>query len=174
MTKARRVESVLAVLVLGLFAQLHGAEVEKELEGIKKKIAKEKQAIKDLQKETRDRTKAMQELQFEFLQAQQGFAATLLSNLLPTAAIAGTVGGTAISTPTIQIPHPAGGGPQVDLSRQAQVSAARDRGVTQAQMGTLIDLTRQMIRVLHSIAGDRQHPEAQHQRRTSSAVMDTV
>ncbi|MBI2360408.1 MAG: peptidoglycan DD-metalloendopeptidase family protein [Deltaproteobacteria bacterium] len=63
MTKARRVESVLAVLVLGLFAQLHGAEVEKELEGIKKKIAKEKQGISTVQKKEGSVLKGLQRIE---------------------------------------------------------------------------------------------------------------
>lgn len=50
-------------------------------------------AIEDLQKQVNDRNNAFAELSFSFLQTQQGFAANLLSNLLPIGAIGNTVAG---------------------------------------------------------------------------------
>lgn len=65
MTRARRVGSVLIALVLGLVAGLHGAEVEKELEGIKKKIAREKQGISKVQRKEGSVLKGLQRIEEE-------------------------------------------------------------------------------------------------------------
>lgn len=65
MIRARRVGSVLIVLVLGLVAGLHGAEVEKELEGIKKKIAREKQGISKVQRKEGSVLKGLQRIEEE-------------------------------------------------------------------------------------------------------------
>jgi hypothetical protein len=105
-----------------------------------------------------------------------GFAGTLLSNLLPTSSVAGTVGGGAITTPTGDIVGPAGFAtaahqrPGQDLSAAVQAKAA-GRGATQSQMSALISIQRQQLNVLLRLTGQRTHPEATHQRTWQATEM---
>jgi chemotaxis protein histidine kinase CheA len=82
-------------------------------------IAAQRAAIKELKKELEKRRDALKEVEFLFLQEQAGFVANLLSNIIPRAQIAGTVGGTVggpggVSTATPVAPRapaaPAGAG----------------------------------------------------------------
>lgn len=145
-------------------------------------IQNERNAIKDLKKETKKRNDDLKSLEFEFLQAQQGFAATLLSNILPFGAIGGTVGGRGarstgggVSTPTL--PGGVFGEEPARLGRRLQGATAEafaaggPRPASQGQMATLIHLNRLLLAVLKHIDQGSHHPEADHQRKVQSAVM---
>jgi hypothetical protein len=143
-----------------------------EWKKLRNEIAAEQAAIKELRKQQADRQKEFQTLSFGFLQAQQGFASSLLSNILPTSALAGTVGGStslAITTPTSperQRPPDVGAG----LGAQAAISAS-PRAVSASQMGTLIAISRQMLVVLERLSGAKDHPEATSQRIAATTTM---
>lgn len=139
-------------------------------------IAAQRAAIKELRKELAGRNDDLRRLEFDFLQTQAGFAATLLSNLLPTSAVAGTVGGGAISTPTGDLgPGPADFAtaahkrPGKDLGAAAQVAA--QAGPTSGQFSTLITIQRSQLNVLLRLVGQRTHPEATHQRTWTATEM---
>lgn len=155
----------------------HATEGTVEYRELRNRIREQELAIKELRKQTADRGKAFRALSFEFLQQQQGFAANLLSNLLPAGVLAGTVGGgTAKGFGGLPITDFTGGreDPTRGLGKAAQISEARDKGVTQGQMGVLIELTRQMVRILSGQKAGSQHPEAGRQRATGAAAMDIL
>jgi hypothetical protein len=144
-------------------------------------IAEQRRAIAELRKELEKRNDAEKQLEFAFLQRQAGFAANLLSNLIPTAALAGTVGGTVASTNTpippanfAQSVHQRGkGGVAGGVGSAAQTHTAQ-RGASQSQMATLIHIQRGMLGVLTRLVGQGTHPEASHQRRQQATAYDTV
>ncbi len=133
-------------------------------------IAQQRKAIDDLRKEQAKKNEASRQLQFEFLQAQQGFAANILSNLLPTSAVAGTVGGGAISTATNIGPGPADfataahqrGRPIGDLTSTSATTGG-PAGVTSGQFSALLHIARAQLVVLQRLAGVSASPEANHQ-----------
>ncbi len=133
-------------------------------------IAQQRKAIDDLRKEQAKKNEASRQLQFEFLQAQQGFAANILSNLLPTSAVAGTVGGGAISTATNIGPGPADfataahqrGKPIGDLA-STSATAGGPAGVSAGQFSALLHIPRAQLVVLQRLAGVSASPEANHQ-----------
>jgi TP901 family phage tail tape measure protein len=130
---------------------------------LRNEIARERKEIERLRGEAKDRRRSFRELTFEFLQAQQGFAATLLSNLIPIGAAAGTVGGRgagAAERPLL----PAAARPQAAVEREAAVARARDGGPTRTQASVEIDVLRQILQVLREIRSGRSHPEARYQR----------
>jgi TP901 family phage tail tape measure protein len=128
--------------------------------------------IRELRKAKKKEGDEGKALAFEFLQAEQGFASTLLSNLLPTGTIAGTVGGGGIATPA----RARGAGvviPPADFAtavhqrgQQAAVTAGAGRGATAGQMGTLITIARHQSALLSRLVAQRSHPEASTQRHT--------
>lgn len=65
MMRARRVGWGLALLSLGLIAELHGEGVETQLEGIRKKIDEEKQGISKVQKKEGSVLKGLQRIEEE-------------------------------------------------------------------------------------------------------------
>jgi hypothetical protein len=143
-------------------------------------IAEQRAAIKELKGEVDKRRKDLEALEFAFLQTQSGFAANLLSNLLPTGAVAGTVGGGSISTPTSQpeaIPaadfaraahqRPVGS----DVTRASQTGTG-PKGATSGQMAVLIAINRGILTALGRIAGQGTHPETRNQRIREAASMD--
>ncbi len=135
--------------------------------------AREEQAIKDLKKQTDTRNRAAEQLAFSILQEQESFVGRLLSNLLPTSAVAGTVGGTAaaVSTPTAVVPRPpASTGPGPAVSAAAQVSQGAG-GATSGQLATLIILMRQLVGIVGGKKAAPRHPEATYQTYTSSTEM---
>ncbi len=151
-----------------------------EYKRLRNLIAEQEQAIKDLKEQTVDRNNAFAELTFEFLQAQQGFAANLFGNLLPMGSTAGLVGnvsptgggggaggGGAAGTSGVNLPHGAavGGGPQgpwtVDrgLTRAGAAASSR-RGSAAARANTEIEVLRQILLVLSKIEQRDGHPES--------------
>lgn len=125
-------------------------------------IQEQQKAIDELHDAEKDKQRAGAALAFEFLQNQQGFAANLLSNIVPGLAISGTVGGTALTPP-----------PAAPIARNLATTTkektAADIGPTRGGQASQTDLLRRILRELHSIRLGRSHPEASHQRRTGGA-----
>lgn len=138
-------------------------------------IAEQNAAIADLRKQLGQRNNLFKQMSFEFLQAQQGFAANLISNLIPHGSTAGLVGGGGgISTPTLAPPErsrPPDVGAQ--LSAAAQTSTGPN-GASSGQMAALIHINRQMLGVLERLSGQRSHPEAAVQKAAQAASMDII
>jgi TP901 family phage tail tape measure protein len=131
-------------------------------------LRRAQQELKELQGETDKTGRAQQQVAFEFLQMQQGFAANLLSNLLPGGAAAGTVGGQA--APPIIAPV----SPAAAAAREAGIIQAREGGISAGQMSTLIALTRQMLLVLKDVHRGTGHPEARYQRISTGAALELL
>jgi len=156
-------------LRLKLIAQLKREAKVLKLTGNALKENRNEQArirkeIEELRGEQKDTGDAFGKLAFEFLQTQQGFAATLLSNLLPTGATAGTVGGAQPVVPIV--------GPAPAVTKEAGIAQAREGGISAGQMSTLIGLTRQMLLVLKDVHRGTGHPEARYQRVSSGAAQE--
>jgi hypothetical protein len=149
-----------------------------EWKRLRNERAQEEAAIKDLRKQNDKLREDLQAMQFEFLQTQSGFAANVLSNILPTDVVAGTVGGSAISTTT---PVPRGDSGQIQRRGQgdfgagtASATAAGGRGASAGQMSTLISISRQQLAILARLSGRNAHPEATNQRIHEAAAMDFI
>lgn len=140
-----------------------------EWKRLRNERAREIDAIKELRGQNDKLRADLKALQFEFLQTQSGFAANLLSNLLPTSAVAGTVGGAAISTPTGERSRP----PDVGAGLgKASAVATGQKGASSGQMSSLIQIQRSMLTVLVRLAGGRSHPEAAAQAARQAADLD--
>lgn len=157
---------------------------------------KELKDLRDEQKKVKEEFRAMA---FEFLTTQQGFAATLLGNLLPAQALSGTVGGTSSASTGLRgtAPSPssataagisgiaaqhfiqermAGAAaklPTNALQDQAARAAVQERGSSHAQASRMITLMVQMVHQLMLLNRRAGHPEARRSERASSAFMDT-
>jgi hypothetical protein len=149
-----------------------------EWKRLRNERAQEEAAIKDLRKQNDKLREDLQAMQFEFLQTQSGFAANVLSNILPTDVVAGTVGGSAISTTT---PVPRGDSGVIQRRGQgdfgagtASATAAGGRGASAGQMSTLISISRQQLAILAKLSGRQAHPEATNQRIREAAAMDFI
>lgn len=125
-------------------------------------VARIRAEIEKIRGEQKDTGKSFQEMTFEFLQQQQGFAANLFGNLIPAGATQGLVGGSSLPVPGR------------DVAVTAGVARASDRGVGPGQFGELIAINSRMLDVLIDIAGGSAHPEARKQRRTQGGSMDTL
>jgi TP901 family phage tail tape measure protein len=148
------------------------------------RIAQTTAEIKELQKEKKKENRAAQELAFEFLTAQQGFAANLLGNLIPGGATGGLVGGGS-SAPTAGVTVPKVGPLSDDPALGSFAAAQRDisdRGAvadgraqpTAGQMATLIQLTGVMVEVLKDLKRGVGHPEAKRSAVTQKTSMDMI
>jgi len=151
-------------------------------------IERLKNEEEEILKEQKERTSNFNKLAFEFLQQQQGFAANLLGNLFPASAAGGTVGGGAsqglrfpgFATPTTpgfpvaRVPSEGGAAQRPDGALSAQAQAGVRLGPTQGQQQTLIEIMRQILRVLQAQNRGQAAPEARFQRASGSAVMDIL
>ncbi len=144
---------------------------------LKVQQAEEKRAIRDLEKETKDKQGAQKSLFFTFLQTQQGFAANLLGNLIPGFATGGLVGGSAQPASAGDGLRQVAGGfeqPRGAVQGQAALASSRDRGVRPVQVDTTNALLRQILRSLQNLNGRASHPEARYQNRVAGSNMDTI
>ncbi len=137
-----------------------------EYKRLKNEIAREKAAIRELKEEQKDKNdeakNAFKEFAFGILQNQQGFAANLLGNLLPSNA-GGAVGGVATPAPAAQI------------STAGALSESKGiQGFSNSQSATLLELTKQIVAELRALRGIEGHPEARHQRKNANAQMDVM
>lgn len=143
-----------------------------EWKRLRNERAQELAAIKELRKVNDKLNEDFRALSFEFLQTQSGFAANLLSNLLPTGAVAGTVGGGSISTPTTVPPARRGRGDFPAGVATASAASAAGRGASQGQMAALIAIQREMLAVMMGLKAQRDQPEAVNQVSRVAASME--
>jgi TP901 family phage tail tape measure protein len=138
-----------------------------EWKRLRNEIAEQEQAIKDAkkQKEKADKTSnTFATAAFEFLQAQQGFAANLFGNLIPSGATGGLVGNVSAAAQ-----HP------FDTGIQLATSTEKAKGLTGPTAGQGNVTNQLLLRILHALErGNRRgdSPEAKHQRRVGSADGD--
>jgi TP901 family phage tail tape measure protein len=137
---------------------------------LRTEIARERQALKELEEEVTDRGKAFKELSFAFLQAQQGFAANLFGNLIPGGATGGLVGN--VERAPQVAPFRPTTTPEAGIGIEAGLDAARGQGISQGQFSVLIDLTRQIVRILGGVRTDNQAPESRYNLAVQRAQMD--
>lgn len=136
-------------------------------------IEQEKAAIKELKKANDEKASALKALEFSFLQTQSGFVANLLGNLLPTTAVAGTVGGGGFVTPA----GAPSSGQRVNTGFASEVAKATVPGPSHGQLSTLIQIARAQLLILQrgrSAVAKSGHPEAVVQRAAQHAAMDTL
>jgi TP901 family phage tail tape measure protein len=152
-------------------------------------IVQERKAIAELLEETEDRGQIAKKLQFEFLTQQQGFAATILGNLIPMSALGNNIppnlfgasgppgkkgGGKLPFATPFSAGRPVdttGGrseGIRTGLAADLQAGGA-PRGATQAQTGTMIEVLRAILRTLQGQKRNAAVPEAQYERSKGSA-----
>lgn len=168
-----------------------------EWKRLRNEIEQQKKEIEDVRKARKD---LFAEMTFNFLEAQAGFAANLLGNLLPLGAIAGTVGrtgstltgpatgGGAGATPGgpfelpreqqsgLTMPNPKfrpGGGPGAAVKESQRLAQAEATGgFTAAQAARLLALTQQMVHLLSHIDQKAKHPESRRAQSTNNAALD--
>lgn len=153
----------------------HAKRGTNEWKQLRNQIAQENAAIAELNKQVNDRNNAAKSLAFDMLVTQEGFAANLISNLIPGGATAGLVGGGAISTPTVA----GSGGPSRPPDVGAELGAAVQTSggpqpATSGQLGALLDIQRRQLAVLEQLFGRTGHPEATAQKAGAAAAMNTV
>lgn len=125
---------------------------------LRNQIAEEKAAMGSAVKEGQSFAAAT----FDFLRTQQGFASSLLGNLIPKAATTGLVGGS-------QAPV------QVALQPVAGAAEARSQsGVTSGQGNATNHLLARILQQLVELNGTQKAPEANRQATSQRAVMDGV
>lgn len=145
-------------------------------------IDQEKASIAALKGANDQKNAALKALEFSFLQTQSGFAANLLGNLLPTGAVAGTVG-VGVSTPTplgggavTPAGSPAAGTGGIDKSIAKDAQKATTPGPSHGQLSTLITIARAQLQVLQGSKAKATvgHPEVAVQRAAQHAAMDLL
>lgn len=145
-----------------------------KLKEIRNQIAANNQAIKDLKKQTDQRRDDLLALQFSFLQTQSGFAANLLSNLIPTGAAVGTVGG-GVGTATASV---GGGGISTPTPLSTDVvntkaAGTPSPGVTQGQMAVQIQILRGILLAVQRLNGRHTHPGSATEAVSQATRLDT-
>ena len=133
-----------------------------ELDAYRVDLAQRNEALRKAKEETKDAANAFAALQFEFMQSQQGFAANLISNLIPAGVLPGLVGGTASPAPSAQV------------AQASALAEARGSTTTQGQTAITIEILRQMLGELRAIRAGRSHPEAARQQHTGSTALETL
>jgi TP901 family phage tail tape measure protein len=141
-------------------ARLHGKNTVAYKE-IRNQIAQETAAINEIRKEKQKENNAAGQANFEFLQAQQGFASSLLGNLIPRGATGGLVGG--------------GAPVQAALQPQAGVAEGKSRsGVTSGQAQTTNAILLGILGQLKELNGGQKAPEAAKQFAAQQSTFDGV
>lgn len=157
-----------------------------EYKRLRNLIAEQEQAIKDLRDAQKKKNDASASMVFQFLQAQSGFAANLLGNLIPQGATSGLVGVGSPgrppgSTTTTGGPTPLpfhdneNRGPQLPGSVKkalATDTGAKSGGPTRGGQATEIHLLRQIKTLLADIKRGTGHPEAHYRRTEGPKRMD--
>lgn len=164
-------------------------------------IAEQQKAIDDLRKKNKETADTFRQMTFEFLTRQQGFAATVMGNLVPgglnltggikiggaasgsgaAAAVRSVTGGfeSATRDTNFSIPNPrsSGGNEQVRdprgaLAMRTAEGAAGAKGGTPAQFMTIINLLSQMVLLLGHQEARTRHPESARSRQVNNAAME--
>jgi TP901 family phage tail tape measure protein len=155
-----------------LIAQLRKEARELKLTGNalkenRNEIARIQAEIDEINKAEKDAGKSARqsaaEFFFEQLQAQQGFAANLLGNLIPRDQTAGLVGGPA---PPTERPE------RGIATAQAVVDGRQATGPTAGLQNTTNDLLQRILQQLRILNGSYDAPEAIHQKKVGSGSMD--
>ncbi len=161
-------------------------------------IINQQKAIDEAKKSNDDLNKSFQQLAFSFLTTQQGFGATLLSNLLPSGAfghsVADKLAGKTSTSGSAAGNFGQPGGPQpgggvipgmptvpgrgrTPGSAAAATAAAAEAGTaagpTRGQQTVELDLLRQILRAINHLAAQTKHPENKAARAKSNAALDT-
>lgn len=141
-------------------------------------IAATQKEIDELIKTKQASNDQFQKLSFEFLQAQQGFAANLFGNLIPQGATAGLVGNVSQATTAAAFAGPTGIGKGAavgtDVGEAATVAASIGKGPTSSQMSILISVARSIAEGIAKQNARMAHPEANKSRVRESASQDAV
>lgn len=164
-------------------------EQKNRLKELRNEIAEQRKELGELKKETESNITAQQ--QFAFLQAQAGFAANLLGNLIPSNLTGGLVGGSGGARGTTGVTEETGfpsipRGPEHFADgrslpgRRPQDSAERTRqlasatgGPTRGGQASQTEVLNKILRVLIDIRRGTTHPQAVNVRRRSHAAMET-
>lgn len=128
-----------------------------QLDAYRVDLAQRNAALKETTEEQK-KGRTFAQAAFEFLQQQQGFAANLLGNLIPSGATAGLVGGA--SQAGVSAIRP----PGVGVAQESQIAAGKDVGFSAGQGNTTNELLRQIRDALKVLNGSQQAPEARTQR----------
>lgn len=116
--------------------------------------------LEELNKTEKDNSKTAERFFFEQLQAQQGFAANLLGNLIPRDQTAGLVG----------VPAPPSPGRQIQA--EARAAAGRSQtGPTSGQVSATNDILLRILEQLKSLNNAASAPEAVYQKKMGAAAM---
>jgi len=136
-------------------------------------LAQREQALRELTAQQKKTTNAGAELAFSFLQAQQGFAANLLGNLIPGGLTGGLVGGSGGSSgPSPGLRQVSGG--FEDPARGLSQQTGRDSGPRASQASTTNHLLQLILRALENLNSRTTHPESRYNRHLQKAAMDGV
>lgn len=191
--RAREAKVAQLTKALNRLKRAHKGSTNEALE-LQVQIAEENKAIAALKGTVDDQNNAFASLSFAFLQAQSGFVANLLGNLIPQGATSGLVGGTDVGSfgprgvggtgagPIPFIPGDHGGPTGPDgkpLPRNVgkdltTASGTKASGPTRGGQATELHLLRQIHLVLLNLYRGTGHPEAHHRRRTGAASFDGV
>jgi len=116
--------------------------------------------LRELKGEGAKTQAAFKELAFEFLTTQQGFAANLFGNLIPTSATGNLVSPGAAAQPASRV-------------NQAAALAQTQQGFSKSEVATELDLLRMMLAELKAIRSGKAFPEATYQRHQTAGTMET-
>ena len=122
-----------------------------------------KNQLEELTEQEKDNRKTAQEFFFEQLQAQQGFAANLLGNIIPRGATSGLVG----------VPAPPGQPPRLEGVIRAEAAEGRGRaqaGPTAGQASTTNDILLRILDQLKALNSGEAAPEAKNQRKMGAST----
>lgn len=119
--------------------------------------------LKDLNEQEKENQRSAQQFFFEQLQAQQGFAANLLGNIIPRDQTAGLVG---VPAPTVPV------GPGAGIAAAALVQQGKAQGGPSAgQVSTTNDILLRIERLLQNLNRAENAPEAYNQKKMGAAAM---
>jgi hypothetical protein len=161
-----RLRRALEARIRTLREQIENAKKDRVLrKQLQLELAQRTNDLKELKDEAKQANNRQRELEFEFLQAQQGFAANLFGNLIPTGAAGGLVGNVSATAP----PAPVDRGIPLAIQR----AEARDQGgFTAGQGNSVIAVLLRIERGIRELNRESDSPEARYQRRVGSAAMD--
>jgi len=167
-----------------------------KIKQLRNEIARQKQAIKDAKDELTDRNNLFQQLSFQFLTAQQGFAANVFGNLIPGGVFGSTVagrlaggggsGGASGTGPNIsgtgsreqilgidkRLKGVPGVGGSIESAAQSN-AAGTIPGPTRGQATTEIELLRQILRAIQHLNEKTKHGESKKVQTAGGAANDT-
>lgn len=165
-----RLRRALIARIKFLRKQIELADEDKVLrKRLQLELAQRTNDLEELESEQAQMNRAAQKFFFEQLQAQQGFAANLLGNLIPRDQTAGLVGVPAPTTTPLSTGLGQGLGAAI-----ARQEGRLQGGPTAGQAATTNEILRQILAALRALNRGADAPEAHYQRRSGSAAMDIV